>query len=170
MTDLDVVDLLKVVTKPPFSAGHAQFIAGWAHTAQRDKTGQPYIHHPGAVAAMLEPFGELAVMAGWLHDVVEDSPVTLDHLAEAGCPPEVIAAVDSVTKRPGETYMAMIGRAAADPLGRLVKIADNAHNTARLGNLPPTEAKRLGKRYAAARSVLYAAAVAAGDKIPGGQP
>lgn len=134
----------------------ADALAEQAHRGQVDKAGRPYIEHPRAVARMLAEHGDHAVMAGLLHDVVEDTTVTLDDLRDAGYPPEVVDAVDSVTRRQGETYMDMIRRAAAHPLGRLVKLADNAHNgdEARLAVLEPAVAEFLRRRYAKARAVL----------------
>jgi (p)ppGpp synthase/HD superfamily hydrolase len=134
----------------------ARALAAAAHRGQVDKAGRPYIEHPAAVAAALEPHGELALMAGWLHDVVEDCGVTLGQLAGMGFPPAVVAAVDSVTHRQGETYLDGVRRAAADPIGRLVKLADNAHNSdeGRLGLLDEATAVRLRKKYARARKIL----------------
>lgn len=134
----------------------AQALATFAHEGQVDKAGNPYIEHPRAVAELLEPHGEHAVMAGWLHDVVEDTDVTLDRLTAMGFPPEVVSAVDSVTHREGESCDDLIARAAADPLGRLVKLADNTSNMdpARLALLDQETRERLTKKYARAREVL----------------
>ncbi len=136
----------------------ADRIAEKAHDGQVDKAGQPYIDHPRAVAELLRECGDNAIMAGLLHDVVEDSDTTLDDLRAAGFPEEVVRAVDSVTRRNGETYMTMIGRAAADPLGCLVKLADNIHNTSRLDNLEEPVRSGLARRYERALAVLTAAA------------
>lgn len=128
-----------------------------AHAGQLDKAGLPYFLHPEAVAHALAEHGEYAMMAGWLHDVVEDTEWTLDDLRAYGFPEEVVSAVDSVTRREGEAYMDMIGRAAADPLGRLVKIADTAHNSSlpRLAVLPKDQADFLRRRYEKARKKLF---------------
>ncbi|MFB6392698.1 HD domain-containing protein [Polymorphospora lycopeni] len=141
-------------TKP--TVADADQLAARAHHGQVDKAGNPYIGHPRAVAAALAQYGDDAVMAGLLHDVVEDTDVTLDDLRAAGYPEVVVRAVDAVTRRPGETYMNLIRRAAADPLGRLVKLADNAHNSdpARLALLAPEQRTQLVERYAKARTLL----------------
>jgi (p)ppGpp synthase/HD superfamily hydrolase len=143
----------------PPTVADADALAERAHYGQVDKAGHPYINHPRAVAAALTQYGDNAVMAGLLHDVVEDTDVTLDDLRAAGYPAEVVDAVDSVSRREGETYMDMIRRAAVNPLGRLVKFADNAHNSSeeRLANLEAENAAFLRKRYARARTVLLAA-------------
>lgn len=134
----------------------ADELAAWAHAGQVDRAGRAYIDHPRTVAALVAELGEHAIMAALLHDVVEDSDVTLGDLRAAGYPEPVVAAVDAVTRRPGERYLDMVRRAAADPLGRLVKLADNAHNSApeRLAVLDPEVADGLRRRYARARAVL----------------
>jgi (p)ppGpp synthase/HD superfamily hydrolase len=67
--------------------------------------------------------------AAYLHDVVEDCPDwTLDRLAAEGMPPEVIAAVDALTKRAGEDNEAYLARVLAHPLAVRVKIADLRDN------------------------------------------
>jgi (p)ppGpp synthase/HD superfamily hydrolase len=134
----------------------ARALAAAAHRNQVDKAGVPYFEHVAEVARRLEEHGDEAVMAGYLHDIVEDTPVTLDQLQRAGFSWRVVNAVDSVTKRDYETYMNMIHRAAADPLGRLVKLADNATNSdpARLALLEPELAAWLQTKYARARTVL----------------
>jgi (p)ppGpp synthase/HD superfamily hydrolase len=137
----------------------ADRLAEGAHAGQFDKAGNPYIDHPRAVARMLREHGDEAVMAGLLHDVVEDTYVTLDDLRAAGFPERVVAAVDAVTRRQGETYMDFVRRGATDELGRLVKLADNAHNSSpeRLAALEPEVAQGLGRRYARAREILLEA-------------
>jgi (p)ppGpp synthase/HD superfamily hydrolase len=136
----------------------ARTLATAAHRGQVDKAGQPYINHPAAVAAMLGEHGDNAVMAGWLHDTVEDTEVSLDQLRKMGFPDEVVQAVDAVTRREGETYMEFVTRAAKDPLGRQVKLADNAHNSdpVRLAALGEEAARGMARRYERARKVLLA--------------
>lgn len=134
----------------------ADAIAAAAHAGQLDKAGQPYIDHPRAVAELVREHGPNAVMAALLHDTVEDTDVTLDQLRAEGFPAEVVDAVDAVTRREGETYMDFIRRARRHPLGRVVKTADNLHNSSRLGNLHGEEREFLTRRYERARAVLLA--------------
>jgi (p)ppGpp synthase/HD superfamily hydrolase len=101
-------------------------IAAEAHAGQVDKGGQPYILHP--LRVMLRTNSSAERMAAVLHDVVEDSSVTLDFLRTEGFPPEVIHAVDALTKRHGESRIDAAHRAKQDPIARLVKLADNAEN------------------------------------------
>ncbi|EPX61510.1 Guanosine-3',5'-bis(Diphosphate) 3'-pyrophosphohydrolase [Cystobacter fuscus DSM 2262] len=63
-----------------------------------------------------------------LHDVIEDTGLTLDQLAAEGFPGYLLEALDSVTRRDGETYEAFIARAAANAIGRRVKYADLRDN------------------------------------------
>lgn len=132
-----------------------------AHGGQVDKLGRDYYtSHLLPIAAKLEPHGDDATMAGLLHDVLEDTSVTADQLRQLGIPKSVVRAVQSVTKRDGEPYDELIRRSAADPLGRIVKLADNEHNresNADLAAVDPTAAARLMKKYDAAREVLLAA-------------
>lgn len=134
----------------------ADALAERAHAGQVDKAGLPYINHPRTVADLVREHGDHAVMAALLHDVVEDTDVTLDQLCELGYPGQVVSAVDSVTKRDGETYMDLIRRAAANPLGRLIKLADNATNSdpARLALLDDEQRAWFTQKYAKARAVL----------------
>ncbi len=136
-------------------------LARQAHAGQADKLGRDYYSaHLEPIAAALAEYGQLAEMAGLLHDILEDTAVTSDELLERGVPAEVVRAVESVSKRSGETYDDLIDRAAADPLGRLVKLADNAHNLASnddLARRDPEAATRLRSKYERARQVLLAA-------------
>ncbi|MDT0329651.1 VOC family protein [Nocardiopsis lambiniae] len=139
----------------------ASELAARAHAGQVDKIGRPYVEHVFAVRDLLAGHGEHARIAGVLHDVLEDTDLTADDLRAHGCPEEVVRAVLAVSRRPDETYDDLIARAAADPLGRLVKLADNAHNSdeARLAALPAEQAARLRAKYARARAVLEGAEV-----------
>lgn len=101
-------------------------IACDAHEGQFDKGGASYIEHPTAVANMLITEDEKTV--AYLHDVVEDTPITLVDLKTEGFSEVVIAAVDSVTKRAGETYDNYLARLCENPLAVKVKIADMKHN------------------------------------------
>lgn len=140
---------------------HAAAIATEAHRGQKYGE-QDYIVHPADVAERVQANGPHAVMAAWLHDVVEDTPLTLDDLRAEGFPADVVDAVDAVTRRDGETYMQFVRRAAQHPLGRIIKLADNASNTDKLDSIPDVERREgLRRRYERARRVLFLAAEAA---------
>jgi hypothetical protein len=133
-------------------------LAKTAHAGQVDKQGRDYFSaHLVPIAASLAKFGQHAEMAGYLHDVLEDTAVSPQELHATGVHPQVIRAVRSVSKREGESYEQLIRRAALDPIGRLVKLADNAHNLAGLDDLAridPDMADRLRDKYTAARELL----------------
>jgi hypothetical protein len=71
---------------------------------------------------------EAAQIAAVLHDVVEDGDVTLDELANSGFSPDVVSAVDALTRRAAESYADFVLRAGSNSIGRLVKLADLADN------------------------------------------
>jgi (p)ppGpp synthase/HD superfamily hydrolase len=132
-------------------------IAAAAHAGQLDKAGQPYIYHP--LRVMLGVEGLHARMAAVLHDVVEDTEVSLDALAQEGFPAEVLDAVAALTKQPGEGRLAAAARAAAHPVARRVKLADNADNMD-LSRLPAVTERDLARlrEYEQVRALLLAAA------------
>ena len=104
-------------------------IAAATHAGQTDKGGAPYILHPLRVMLRVAPGAQQIVAV--LHDVVEDSDgnVTFDDLVREGFSQEVIDGVRAVTKVEGESYEAFIARAALNPVGRAVKLADLAENS-----------------------------------------
>lgn len=122
-------------------------IAADAHAGQLDKAGKPYILHPLAVMLAVAPHGLNAQAVAVLHDVVEDTSVTLDALREAGIPGLVVAAVDAITKREGEKYETYLSRVRANDLAFAVKIEDIRHNMSRLTHLEPDHAGYLAKKY-----------------------
>jgi len=97
-----------------------------AHQGQQDKAGQPYILHP--LRVMFRQVEPEAMIAAVLHDVVEDSDITLDQIAEAGFSKAVIDAIRLLTHDQGTPYMDYIKRVATNPIARQVKIADLIDN------------------------------------------
>ncbi|MCP3138958.1 GTP pyrophosphokinase [Pyxidicoccus xibeiensis] len=120
-----------------------------AHRGQRDKAGQPYILHPLRVMMRLDSEAERTVAI--LHDVVEDTPYSLERLRGLGYPEDVLAALDALTRRDGETYEAFVERLRPNALARRVKLADLEDNmdVRRLAAVTPRDAERLA-RYRAA--------------------
>jgi (p)ppGpp synthase/HD superfamily hydrolase len=120
-------------------------IAVQAHRGQVDKAGEPYILHPLRVMMRLSTPDERIVAV--LHDVVEDSPTTLDDLRAAGFADATVRAVDHLTRRDDETYEAFIERAEQDPIARRVKLADLEDNMTitRLQTLDERAVERLGR-------------------------
>ena len=103
-------------------------LAAQAHEGQVDKAGAPYILHP--IRMMLSVDTPEARVAAVLHDVVEDTPVSLEELRAEGFSEAVIGAVEALTKRLEEEddYDAFIRRVAPNPLARQVKLADLRDN------------------------------------------
>jgi hypothetical protein len=101
-------------------------IAASAHVNQVDKGGAPYILHP--LRMMMKQTTEPAMIAAVLHDVVEDTPWTLQKLRAEGFSEDVLEAVACLTKRKGEDYADFIARAGVNPIARLVKLADLEDN------------------------------------------
>ena len=131
-------------------------IAAKAHSDQVDKAGQPYILHP--LRLMLSVSSMHERMAAVLHDVVEDTDVTLSDLASEGFPIEVVAAIQALTKMPGEGRIDAAHRAAANPLARAVKLADVTYNMhiSRIAEPNEKDFARL-KEYEQVRLILLAA-------------
>jgi (p)ppGpp synthase/HD superfamily hydrolase len=102
-------------------------IAAEGHKGVTDKGGAPYVLHPLRMMLNLSTLEERIVAV--LHDVCEDCPGwTLGRLRSEGFSETIIAALNSVTKREGEAYEDFAMRAAANPIGRRVKLADLADN------------------------------------------
>ncbi len=139
-----------------FTVEDAVRIARRAHAGQRDKLGRPYIGHPLRVMARMRT--DEKRMVAVLHDVLEDTRLTVEDLRRVGCPECVVQAVIALTKLPGEPLKSCMARAAAHPLARAVKQADIDDNTdpRRLDRLDPVTALRLRRKYAESRRLLEA--------------
>lgn len=136
------------------SIRHAEQLARAAHAGQTDKAGRDYIAHPARVAQRVGDDPDAQIVA-WLHDVVEDTPVTLADLSQQFTP-AIVDAVDAITRRPQEPPAQYYQRVAASPLARLVKFADLDDNADpdRLALLDKPTQERLTRKYAAARAAL----------------
>ncbi|MCH7730587.1 GTP pyrophosphokinase [Patescibacteria group bacterium] len=132
----------------------AMDISTRAHFEQVDKVGKDYVPHPIRVSEMGKNENERIV--GLLHDVVEDSDVTLENLWNEGFSVEVIAAIDSLTKRVGEAYHEYIIRVKENELARTVKLYDieDSLDPFRLKNASVEDRIRLTEKYKAARMYL----------------
>jgi (p)ppGpp synthase/HD superfamily hydrolase len=102
-------------------------IAAKAHEGQKDKEGLPYILHP--VRVMMAVEGEEARIVAVLHDVVEDTSVTIDDLRREGFSDGVLAAVLCVTHTKSEPYADYVIRCKANAVARRVKLADLEDNS-----------------------------------------
>lgn len=98
-----------------------------AHDGQLDKSGLPYMLHPIHVAELMDD--ELSVCTALLHDVVEDTPYTIEDIKKEGFPEAVTEAVRILTKSRDMEYMDYIKRVKTNPLAVKVKLADIEHNS-----------------------------------------
>lgn len=132
---------------------HAIEIAIEAHRGQLDKAGKPYILHPLRVMLAGKTLDEM--ICGVLHDVIEDTPVSLSMLALEGYPPHIIHALDLLSKHPHEDYFDFIHRMQTDPLAMRVKLNDlhDNLNRDRLGDLTSHDLARMEK-YHKAEAIL----------------
>lgn len=132
-------------------------IAARAHAGQVDKAGAPYVFHPlRLMLAVKTPFERMAAV---LHDVVEDTAVTLADLRDAGFQPEVLDAVETLTKRNGESRLEAARRARKNSIARIVKLADVTDNMdlSRISNPSEKDFARL-KEYEQVKDLLEAEA------------
>ena len=122
---------LKKTEKRKPALEDAILLAVKAHKGQVDKREEPYILHP--LAVMLEGKNEKESIVGVLHDVLEDTKVTVVGLRTRGYSKEILDALEILTKRPEEKgdYFSFIGRIikSGNELARVVKIRDIENNT-----------------------------------------
>jgi len=128
-----------------------------AHQGQRRLSGEPYIYHPLAVAAIL---GEMrldyqTIMAAILHDIIEDTPTAKEQLAEQ-FGQEVAELVDGVSKlthiefeskaeAQAENFRKMMLAMVRDIRVILIKLADRLHNMRTLGVMRPDKRRRIAR-------------------------
>ncbi len=129
-------------------------IAAIAHQDQYDKAHAPYILHPIRLMMRGQTIEEQIV--GILHDVVEDSDWTLDQIAAEGFPPEIITALDCLTRRPEETYDQFLDRVLTNSLATHVKRYDLEDNMTltRLENWSEKDLQRLQRYHKAHRQIM----------------
>lgn len=104
----------------------AMKLAYRAHHGQVDKGGIPYIFHPYHLAEQMPD--EYTTCVALLHDVVEDTDVTLDEIRGI-FPKEVADAVAVMTHGKDEPYLDYVRRVSLDPIAKVVKLADLRHNS-----------------------------------------
>ncbi len=137
-------------------------LAAEAHRDQRRKSGEPYIVHPVAVAAILADLGMDAqtLAAALLHDVVEDTDVTLDDIRQA-FGDEIATLVDGVTKlhlvgslprtrerldkANAESLRKMFLAMINDVRVVIIKLADRLHNMRTLDAIPPQRQREIAQ-------------------------
>lgn len=98
-----------------------------AHRDQKDKSGMPYVFHPFHLAEQMDD--EISTVCALLHDVVEDTPYTLEDLGKMGFPREVIDVLSLLTHDDAVPYMDYVTEISKNPIAKKVKIADLMHNS-----------------------------------------
>lgn len=105
----------------------AMKIAFEAHKDQTDKSGIPYIYHPIHLAEQMND--EQTTCVALLHDVVEDTDITLSDLRSEGFPEPILEALRLMTHDKTVPYMDYVRKIKANPIARKVKLADLKHNS-----------------------------------------
>ncbi len=127
-----------------------------AHHGQTDKSGQPYIFHPYHLAEQMTD--EISTCAALLHDVVEDTAVTIEEL-EQEFPKEVTGVLRLLTHEKGTDYFDYVRAIKGNPVAVKVKLADLAHNSdetrfAGCDEIPAEQLVKWREKYARARRIL----------------
>ena len=130
-------------------------LAEEAHRGQKRASGEGYVTHSVEVAIILAQFklDTASLVAGLIHDVVEDTQYTLADIRER-FGQEVASIVDGVTKigkvrfrshteRQAENYRKLLLSMAEDARVILIKLADRLHNMRTLSHLPPDKQRRV---------------------------
>ena len=128
-----------------------------SHEHQSRQSGEPYIHHPAAVATTLAELklDKETISAGLLHDVLEDTTLTKELLHEE-FGSEILSLVDGVSKldqieyadnnqRQAESFRKMMLAMVQDIRVILIKLADRLHNIQTLNALDTKKQMRIGK-------------------------
>ena len=105
----------------------ALIISFTAHKNQTDKNGIPYIYHPYHLAEQMDT--EYEICTALLHDVIEDTNMTIQDLREEGFPDEIINAINVLTHRKNQPYTKYINNIKQNELAKKVKLADLKHNS-----------------------------------------
>lgn len=116
-----------------------------AHKDQVDKSGLPYVFHPFHLAEEMQD--EQSTVAALLHDVAEDTDLSLEEIYEYGFGEEVMVALALLTHGDGVPYMEYVAAIKQNPIARAVKLADLKHNSdlSRLDEISPKALERREK-------------------------
>lgn len=129
----------------------AMNIAYKSHHKQKDKGGFPYINHPLHIAEEMDD--EYSTCVALLHDVVEDSDITLNDLSKI-FPPEVIKAIDLLTRKDNILYADYIKQIKTNEIATKVKLADLAHNMDKTRCIDKPIKMELIEKYLMAYTIL----------------
>ena len=126
-----------------------------AHHGQLDYNGIPYIFHPLHLAEQMED--EISCCAALLHDVVEDTDVTMEELSME-FPPAVMEVVMLLTHPEGVPYFEYLKPIKSHPIARRVKLADISHNSDQTrcigSDLTEEQLAYWKEKYACAKAIL----------------
>ena len=116
-----------------------------AHKDQKDKSGLPYVFHPFHVAEQMPD--EKTTIVALLHDVIEDTPYSLQDLRDMGFEQDVLDALALMTHDKNVPYMDYVAKIKSNPIARTVKLADLRHNSdlTRLDEVSDAALKRIEK-------------------------
>lgn len=116
-----------------------------AHKNQVDKSGMPYVFHPFHLAEQMDD--EYSVCVALLHDVIEDTDITVEDLKAEGFPKEVINAIELMTHSDSVPYLDYVKIIKNNSIARKVKLADLKHNSdlSRLDNIDDKALERVEK-------------------------
>ncbi|MBR4989416.1 MAG: bifunctional (p)ppGpp synthetase/guanosine-3',5'-bis(diphosphate) 3'-pyrophosphohydrolase [Bacteroidaceae bacterium] len=133
----------------------AYSLAREAHMSQRRKSGEPYIMHPVAVAKIVAEelrLGANPIIAAFLHDVVEDTPYTIEDI-RLRFGDDVAFLVDVVTKKKKsnastsssqiDNYKQMLNSLHYDIRALLIKLSDRLHNMRTLNSMRPDKQMKI---------------------------
>lgn len=131
----------------------AMKIAYNAHNGQMDKGGIPYIFHPYHLAEQMKT--EETVITALLHDIIEDTPLTISWLREQGFSESVLEALTLLRHETDMPYMEYIQRLQNNKIACQVKLEDLKHNSdiSRIDQMDDRDRKRL-KKYKKAIAYL----------------
>ena len=126
-------------------------ITAVAFEGKRDRGGTPYILHCLTVMEGVRHLGAKTMMAGIMHDLIEDTDWTLDDLRKRGFDEEVVAIVEKVTHLSSDSYDEYLDKLAVCPHARAIKMADLDHNSQihRMKGLRDKDFERLAKYHRA---------------------
>ena len=126
------------------------------HAGVFDKGGHPYIEHPLRLMENMDT--NIEKMVAVMHDLVEDTHITIAYLRSAGFSEKVLSALDCVTNRDNEDYESFIERIAQNPLATKVKLADLEDNMdlTRLSDVTEKDLDRVEKYKRAKEKLLNA--------------
>lgn len=134
----------------------AMKIAYNAHHGQTDQSGMPYIFHPYHLAEQMTD--EISVCVALLHDVVEDTPITIEML-EKEFPKQITDAVRLLTHDENTDYFDYVRAIKKNPVAKAVKLADLEHNSdhTRIADCESISEEKIeywNKKYTMARQIL----------------